>query len=154
MVPFGTTGAGLGATHSSPAPHPLHPLFGCFLCRSSVSQLHLAVCTGNWMWLKPRSQGKDGSIKNPVRPAQKPLLRTGAVLPCPVPGLPEQRQQNQSQASGTAPGSGEKIEGRKGPLTLHMEAGLKNEIGLRRRWAGALRGAFFPPFAFIINYCY
>ena len=135
----------------TPAQHrvPPHPLFGCFPCRSLVLQLHLAGYTGNWMRLKPRSRGKDGSIKNLVRPVQKPLL-----LPCPVPGLPEQRQQNQSQASGAAPGSGEKIKGRKGPLTLHVEAGLKNEIGLRRPWAGALRGAFFPPFSFIINYRY
>jgi len=55
-----------------------------------------------------------------------------AVLPRPAPGLPEQRQQNQSQASGAAPGGGEKIKGRKGPLALHLGAGLKNEIILRR----------------------
>lgn len=42
------------------------------------------------------------------------------ALPCPVPGLREQRQQNQSQASGIALGSSEKTKGRKGPLKLQV----------------------------------
>lgn len=147
MVPSGTTGA--AGTPSPPSP------FWTLSISLPFLQLHLPACTGNWMRLKPRSWGKDRSIKNLVRSAWKPLPWR-VVLPCPVLGLLEQRQQNQSQTSGAAPGGGEKIKGRKGPLMLHLEAGLKTEMGLRRSQAGALRGAFFPPppFCFIIHYCY
>lgn len=71
MAPSGTT----RCHPQQPGTPSPPPLFGCFPCHSPVRQLHRAGCTGNWMRLQPKSQGKDGSIKNPVWPARKPLPR-------------------------------------------------------------------------------